>query len=185
MALIDSLRPYMERVNAYVDPIEGTGQPAMRISGVDCSDRAAFHHQARKCTITLNRRISPTVDPATALAELQAIIDQYNSTFTNNPARIELLRDLAPAITPEDHPVVEGLAQAVRKVMGREPSVVGLPSSVGISALLHRIPIPTVLFGYGYVNLHHAIDEHIEAEAVVKTAKVYAVALMEWLGVAE
>ena len=44
--------------------------------------------------------------------------------------------------------------------------------------------MPTVLFGYGLVNMHHAIDEHIECDAVVKTAKVYAVALMRWLGVA-
>lgn len=185
LALVEALRPYMDKVNAYVDPIEGTGQPAMRISGIDCSERAAFHHQARNCTITLNRRISPTVEPETALAELQAIVESHNAIYSNNRARIELVRDLAPAVTPEDHPVVTGLARAVRAVMDREPSIVGLPSSVGISALLHRIPIPTVLFGYGYVNLHHAIDEHIDSDALVNTAKVYAAALMEWLGVAE
>jgi succinyl-diaminopimelate desuccinylase len=185
LALLDSLRPYMDKVNSYVDPIEGTGQPAMRVSGIDCAHRAAHHHQARQCTIVLNRRISPTVDPEIALAELKGLIERHNAIYRNNPARLELTRNLAPAVTGEDHPVVTGLAGAVRKVMGREASVVGLPSSVGISALLDRIPIPTVLFGYGYLNLHHAIDEHIESEALVDTAKVYAVALMEWLGVAE
>jgi succinyl-diaminopimelate desuccinylase len=183
LELIASLEPFMERVNSFVDPLEGTGQPAMRISGIDCSRRAAFHHQARSCTITLNRRISPSVDPEGALAEIEEIIDRHNRLYPSNTATIELTRNLAPAVTPEDHPVVTGLADAVRKTLGREPSVVGLPSAVGISTLLNRIPIPTVLFGYGYVNLHHAIDEHIECEALVKTAKVYAVALMEWLGV--
>jgi acetylornithine deacetylase/succinyl-diaminopimelate desuccinylase-like protein len=47
-----------------------------------------------------------------------------------------------------------------------------------------RHPIPTVLFGYGILNLHHAIDEQIEVSALVRTAQVYAVALLEWLGVA-
>ena len=79
--------------------------------------------------------------------------------------------------------MVTGLQRAVKDALGREASVVGLASSVGISATLDRLKIPTVLFGYGYVNLHHAIDEHIELEALVKTAKVYALALMEWLGV--
>ncbi len=58
-----------------------------------------------------------------------------------------------------------------------------MPAPVGISSLLAAHPIPTVLFGYGLVNLHHAIDEHIAIEDLVKTAKVYAVAFMEWLGV--
>ncbi len=62
-------------------------------------------------------------------------------------------------------------------------TVAGMPAPVGISSLLAAHPIPTVLFGYGLVNLHHAIDGHIAIEDLVKTAKVYAVAFMEWLGV--
>lgn len=183
LAFIDSVRPYMDRINSFVDPVEGTGQPAMRISGIDCADRAAFHHQARSCTITLNRRIHATVEPEKALAEMRSFVERHNEAFPSNQASLKLVRNVKPAVTPEEHPVVTGLESAVEKTLGKEASVVGLPSPVGISTLLDDFSIPTVLFGYGYVNLHHAIDEHIEIEALIKTAKVYGVALMEWLGV--
>lgn len=44
--------------------------------------------------------------------------------------------------------------------------------------------IPAVLFEFGILNLHHAINERIAPEDVIQTTKVYAVALMELLGVA-
>jgi acetylornithine deacetylase/succinyl-diaminopimelate desuccinylase-like protein len=43
-------------------------------------------------------------------------------------------------------------------------------------------PIPVVTFAYGTLNFHHSIDERIPAGAVVKTAKVYAAALVDYLG---
>lgn len=183
LLLLERLRPVMDAANSFVDPVEGTGQPAMRVSGIDCAPRAAYHHQARWCDVVLNRRVPATVDPEAAKREVLDVVDAFNEEFPDNTATLEVVREIAPAVTPADHPLVTGLQKAIRDAVGREASVVGLASSVGISATLDRLKIPTVLFGYGYVNLHHAIDEHIELEALVKTAKVYALALMEWLGV--
>ncbi len=185
LIFLDTLRPYMERVNATVDPLEGTGQPILRVSAVDCSARSASHHQARAADLYLTRRISPGVDPAVVVEEMNAIVAAHNRDYPSNRATFEVVRSLPPVVTPADHAVVTGLASSVREVMGREPSIVGLPSPVGISTVLAKVPIPTVLFGYGYVNLHHAIDERIAIDALVDTAKVYAAAFMEWLGVAQ
>lgn len=183
LLLLERLKPLMEKVNATVDPLEGSGQPNMRVSGIDCAPRAAFHHQARWCEIVVNRRVAPSVKLEEALGEVEAIVSAHNNAMPNNQAILTIERNLPPAITEADHPVVTGLEEAVRLVTGRKPDVVGLPSAVGISTFLSDHPIPTVLFGYGLVNMHHAIDEHIECDAVVETAKVYAVALMRWLGV--
>lgn len=185
LALIDRMQPLIERVNAYADPVEGSGQPAMRISSIDCGRRASAHHQALTCTVVVNRKIHQSVDPRAALAEMEAVIAAHNDAFPENRATLELIRNLPPAVTPADHPVVTGLARAVRSVTGQEPTVAGMPCPVGISGFLAQRPLPTVLFGYGLVNLHHAHDEHLAVDDLVKTAKVYAAALMEWLGVAE
>lgn len=184
LLFLERLKPLIERVNATVDPVEGSGQPPMRISGIDCAPRAAFHHQARWCEIVINRRIPPSITLDQALQDMQAVIDDHNEAFPENQATLSVSRNLPPAVTAEDHPLVTGLTEAIEDVMGTQPTIVGMPSPVGISTLLANKPIPTVLFGYGLVNMHHAIDEHIECEAVVKTAKVYAIALMKWLGVA-
>lgn len=182
-AFLRRIQPYIDEVNSQVDPVEGTAHPTMRLSGIDTGPRVAFHHQAETCTVVLNRRISPSVDPEAALADLQAFVDKHNEEFPKNPATLRLARDIKAHVTPDDHPVVTGLARAVRQVTGGEPSVVGMPAPVGISEMLSKYPIPTVLFGYGLVNMHHAIDEHIDIEALIKTAKAYAVALIEWLEV--
>lgn len=185
LALLDGLKPLINQVNAYIDPLEGSGQPAMRISGIECAPRRALHHQAPWCDLVINRRIPPSVDRERAAAELQNVIDEHNAAFPDNRARLTVTQDLPPMETPEHHPVVQGLSRAVRSVVGREPVIAGLPAPVGISTLLARHPMPTVLFGYGSLNMHHAIDEYIESDALGKMASVYAVALMEWLGVAE
>jgi acetylornithine deacetylase/succinyl-diaminopimelate desuccinylase-like protein len=183
LALLERLRPLMERVNAATDPVEGTGQPAMRISAIEPGPRAAAHHQARSSEMVVNRRISPGADSKAALAEIQAVAAAHTRDHPENPAAVTLERNLPPAVTPEDHPVVSGVCRAIRSVLGEVPTIAGMPAPVGISGFLVAHPIPTVLFGYGLVNLHHAIDEHIAIEDLVKTAQVYAVALMEWLGV--
>jgi acetylornithine deacetylase len=185
LLFIKRLEPLMDRVNAYDCPIEGKGQPPMKISGIDCAPRNAFHHQALWAEVTVNRRIAASLNADEALAEMRALIDAHNAEYPENQAELRLERETKVAYTPPDHPLVTGLSSAVEQVMGRKANVAGLPSSVGISTLLGLHQIPTVLFGYGLVNLHHAVDEHIRLEDVVNTTKVYAVALMEWLGVAE
>lgn len=185
LLFIKRLEPLMEQANAYVCPIEGSGQPAMKISGIDCAPRKAFHHQALWADVSLNRRIPASLDAAGALAELQAFVAAHNAEYPENQAELFLERETKVSVTPADHPLVTGLAKAVKQVTGRDANVAGCPSSVGISNLLGRHPIPTVLFGYGLLNLHHAVDEHIVVEDIVNTAKVYAVALLEWLGVAQ
>jgi acetylornithine deacetylase/succinyl-diaminopimelate desuccinylase-like protein len=184
LLLLDQLRPLLQRVNEEPSEGEAGGHPRMRISGIDSGPRAALHHQARTCDITINRRLPPGTDPEAAVAELQAVVDAHCRAHPENPAELEVLRSLPPFTVAPDHPLVEDLVRAVRAVTGEEPAVVGVPASVGISELLVRHPIPTVLFGYGVLNLHHAIDEHISTGALVRTAQVYAVAFAEWLGVA-
>ncbi len=185
LLFLKRLEPLMERVNAYVCPIEGKGQPPMKISAIDGSPRKAFHHQALWADMVINRRIPASGNAEQALAEMQALVDEHNAAYPGNRAELFLERDTKVAVTEADHPLVTGLASAVKQVTGREANVCGCPAPVGISTLLGRHSIPTVLFGYGLLALHHAVDEHIKVDDIVDTAKVYAVALTEWLGVAE
>ena len=185
LPLLDRLRALAARVNGETVPLEGTGQPAMRIAGIDTSGRRSFHHQGREASIVLTRRIPAGTDPDAAIAELRAIIDEHNAACPDNPAAFELVRSIAPHETPADHRLVDAFVRSVRRVTGREATVTGLPAPVGINALLAHTPLPTVLFGYGYLNMHHAPDEHIEEAALVAMAQTYAVALIEVLGVVE
>ena len=184
LPLLDRLRELAQRVNAEVVPLEGSGQPRMRISAVDAGTRTAFHHQARSCDIVLTRRIPAGTDPEAALAELRTLVDEHTASYPDNPATLTLEREIPPHETPADHPVVRAFTRAVEQVTGRTPTVTGLPAPVGISALLRHRHLPTVLFGYGHLNQHHAPNEHISEAALLDMAKTYAVAIVNCLGVA-
>ncbi len=182
LPLADRIRDLAERVNARTIPLEGSGQPRMRIAAIETGDRAAFHHQARSCDLIVNRRIAAGEDPDAALRELQEVLDAHAAAYPDNPARYVVEREIRPHETPSDHPLIDAFAAAVRRVTGRDANVAGLPAPVGISALLQHVDVPTVLFGYGHLNQHHAPNEHIDESALLDMAKTYAVAIADVLG---
>ncbi|HEY8417619.1 MAG TPA: M20 family metallopeptidase [Limnochordales bacterium] len=182
LRLLDLLRPLMDRLNAYVCPVEGRGQPLLRVTAIESSGRGASHHQARECTIHLSRRVpvSHTLDQARA--EIHEVVELFRRQYPEHAVEVEETDVTEPYECPEDAPIVQGFARAVRRALGEEPNVTGLPSPVGLSALLNRIKLPAVVFGYGIVQLHHAIDEHIAVRDLMRMTRVYAAGLVEVLG---
>lgn len=182
LKLLDLLRPLMDRLNAYVCPVEGRGQPLLRVTGIESSARAASHHQALECTIHLSRRVpvSHTLDQARA--EIREVVETFRRLYPEHEVELEETSVTAPYECPEDAPIVQGFARAVRRALGEEPNVTGLPSPVGLSQLLNRIQLPAIVFGYGIVQLHHAIDEHIAVTDLMRMTRVYAAGLVEVLG---
>jgi len=178
------IQEYMAGVNAYVDPVVGTGKPPMRLMNVRTGQRAA-NRPADVVELYVNRRIDPSVDPRRAFAELHALCDELSDPGNGLDVSVELLREVPSNEVPAEHPLVGALADAIRETQGEVPTIAGIPAATGISQMLAIQPVPVVTFAYGTLNFHHSIDERIPAEAVVKTAKVYAAALMDYLGVAE
>lgn len=182
LRLIDTLRPLLDRVNAYVCPIEGRGQPLMRITALESAARGASHHQARTCSVVINRRVPASQTLDQARVELQEAVDSFRRAYPEHEVVVEEVAATPPYVCPAEAPIVQAFARAVRRALGEEPNVAGLPSPVGLSQLLARKPLPAVVFGYGLINLHHAVDEHIAVTDLMRMTKVYAAGLVELLG---
>ena len=178
------IQAYMTQVNGYVDPVVGTGKPPMRLMNVKTAQRAA-NRPADVVELYINRRIDPTVDPRQAFAELKKLCDDLSDPANDLHVSIELLRELPANEVAADHPLVAALADGIRDTQGEVPTIAGIPAATGISQMISIQKIPVVTFAYGTLNFHHSIDERIPVDAVVKTAKVYAAALLDYLGVAE
>ena len=183
LLFIDRLRPMMDRVNAMEVPLEGHGQPRMRVNAIDCGYRGASHHQAKTAEVIMNRRIPPGHDPKAAVKEMRDAVDTFNRDYPEHNITFEVIADTPPYVLEENSPIIQGIRRAVKKVFGVEPNITGVPSPTGASQFVAKHDIPTVLFGFGVLNFHHAIDERIHVDDLIKTTKVYAVALMELLGV--
>lgn len=181
LRFIDILGPLMERLNAYVCPVEGRGQPLFRITSINSGRQDADHHQSRECTITISRRVPVSQSLQQARAEIAEAAAYFQSIYPQHRIGIEEVSVTAPYECPEDSPIVRGFARAVRRVLNEEPNVTGLPSPVGLSQLLSRIQLPAIVFGYGLVQLHHAVDEHIAISDLMKMTRVYAAGLVEVL----
>jgi acetylornithine deacetylase/succinyl-diaminopimelate desuccinylase-like protein len=98
---------------------------------------------------------------------------------------LSLEQDMEPHGAPRSHPLVQAAVNAVEAARGRKPNVAPMPTPTGIARLLNHQAYPTILFGFGSVNFHHAIDERIRVEDIVDTAKAYALIMLEFLGFVE
>jgi acetylornithine deacetylase/succinyl-diaminopimelate desuccinylase-like protein len=181
MAVAPLLERWAAAVNAEVNPVVGRGKPRARVVNVRTDLRAA-HRAAEVCEVDITRRIDPGEDADAAFAELAALVA---------PHRLERTAHLPWHETPAEPAGTDAggrawmgwAAAAACLAVSEEPArVTGLPAPVGLSQLLAERPMPAVLFAFGSVNYHHALDERVPVAAAGMTARAYAQILRGYLG---
>jgi acetylornithine deacetylase len=82
----------------------------------------------------------------------------------------------------EDHPVVKSCITSAKNILGYEPQKVGEPFGTESSFYVNRLNIPTISsFGPGFIKLAHGPDEYVDLEAIIDSAKIYALAALDFL----
>jgi len=82
----------------------------------------------------------------------------------------------------EDHPVVKSCITSAKNILGYEPEKVGEPFCTESSFYVNRLNIPTISsFGPGFIKLAHGPDEYVDLEAIIDSAKIYALASLDFL----
>ena len=101
--------------------------------------------------------------------------DKFLSTF---PLRLEVTGGrFGSSEIGSDHALPLGLANAARRVTGRQPSSIGVPYGADMRLFINEGDTPCVMYGPGDVRRAHAADEHVPLEEVVTCSQVLA----EWL----
>ncbi len=172
LALAPALERWAAAVNATVNPVVGRGKPRARVLNLRTDLRAA-HRSAEVCEVDIARRIDPGEDADAAYAELAALVAPHTLVRTSHLPWHE---------TPAEHALVQAAAAACLHVSGEPARVTGLPAPVGLSQLLAERPMPAILFAFGSVNYHHALDERVPVTAPDMTARAYAEILRAYLG---
>ena len=94
------------------------------------------------------------------------------------PLRLEITGGrFGSAEIASDHALPLGLANAARRVTGRQPSSIGVPYGADMRLFINEGKTPCVMYGPGDVRHAHAADEHVPLEEVVTCSRVLA----EWL----
>lgn len=136
------------------------------------------------CTLIVDRRLTLGETETKVLAEIQGAIiregiraemgvaECHCTSYTGFESKVP---QRYPAwVLPEDHPLVQATAWAVRQVTGERPTIGRYNFSTDGAYTMGIAGIPTVGFGPGEEGQAHAADEHIRLADCITAAHVYA-----------
>lgn len=86
------------------------------------------------------------------------------------------------AAIPADHALVQCLGAAFQAGAGRPAKVAGFPAGCDLPFLVRYAGVPGVVFGPGHPTVAHSSGEHIQIADLQTTARVLALAALDWCG---
>jgi succinyl-diaminopimelate desuccinylase len=129
------------------------------------------------------------VDIRTTLAQeheavrerLRAILVELAESDPDFRAEIEFIEDRPVVGISQDEPIARISAGAFRDVMGREPVWNGVPGATDGTFLSAWKNIPCLVNGPGPRHLPHQVDEYVEIEELVHSARIYVLSASRFL----
>jgi len=171
----------VEKLNENLAYDEFLGSGSIIVSHISV-DTPSLNAVPDRATITLDRRMTVGETVETVLAELRALphlgdaeveLLHYDETsWTGAQATQE--KYFPTWVLDEDHPLVQGAAQAAAAVLDEPPAISRWHFSTNGVATMGRLGIPSIGFAPGLEELAHTTQEHIKVEDIVKATAVYS-----------
>jgi acetylornithine deacetylase len=124
-----------------------------------------------RCVVTLERRTIPGEDGASALREVEALIEAARGEDPALEASARLLLERPPSQLGADSFVTEAVEKAATEVLRREPEVIGVAYWMDM-ALSNAMGIPTVAFGPSGEGAHADV-EWVDLASLEQCVQVY------------
>lgn len=136
------------------------------------------------CKVEMDRRLLPGETREAAMAEIQALLDEFNETV--EPLKYELFSTgkVAPNInTSPNEPFVQYAQTALQDVTGRPQELTGyVQTSDGRWFAGDGFPI--IIFGPSDPVVGHATDEHVTVDQLVEATRFLTLFALRWLNYA-
>jgi succinyl-diaminopimelate desuccinylase len=94
---------------------------------------------------------------------------------------VDILTDRPCTLTDRNDPLVAAADWATREISGTEPIYAGVPGATDGTFLWALKNIPIVTMGAGDRQVPHQIDEWVDLDQLIETAKIYALAALHYL----
>jgi succinyl-diaminopimelate desuccinylase len=94
---------------------------------------------------------------------------------------LEILTDRPCTLTDRNDPVVQAADWATRRMSNQEPTYAGVPGATDGTFLWALKNIPIVTMGAGDRQVPHQVDEWVDLDQLVETAKIYALIALHYL----
>ena len=130
-----------------------------------------------RCSFAIDRRMIPGETSESVRQEVEEVLRENLSEGISADVCVTHEGWDPYALDPES-PLVKGLSQAVREVVGETPKLKGKAGCTDASHLFHKAQIPSVCFGPGLEDTAHTANERVALEKVVQAARIYACAAL-------
>jgi len=144
------------------------------------------------CTIEYSIWYPPHESPESVTREVEEYVRaaaQLDPWLKENPPVLEWKLNWPASNVPVEHPITQAVALAHRQAAEGQTRFDPEPSFQGFAAVcdasfLNIEGIPAVTYGPGSLLVAHAVNEYVEIEEVIQATKTFAIAAMDWCGVA-
>lgn len=141
-----------------------------------------FNVMTGEAQVTVDARTIPGQDHGEILATLEGIAARVREADPRVRIALEVVEDRPWTETPADDPIVRAVERAYRAVLAREPRYGGVPGSTDGTFLRSWARMPIVTIGPGKREIPHQADEYVEISELVDAARLYAAAIVYFLG---
>lgn len=123
------------------------------------------------CGFSVDRRLVVEENVENAIMEVERLLEELNKR-TGIRAEVEVLDASNPAYTRKDAEVVQALAEAINKVVGKEPRLVVCAGGLDLKYYAEK-GIPAIAYGPGMPGTAHRPDEYVLIEHLERVIEVY------------
>ncbi|MGQ0548964.1 MAG: M20 family metallopeptidase [Armatimonadota bacterium] len=141
-----------------------------------------FNVMAGEAQVTVDVRTIPGQDHVEICAALQGAADRIRAADPRAQIAVDIIEDRPWTETPATDPIVRAVERAYRAVTGREPRHGGVPGATDGTFLHAWAGVPIVTIGPGSRTIPHQADECVEVGELVEAARLYAAAIVYFLG---
>jgi succinyl-diaminopimelate desuccinylase len=134
-----------------------------------------------QCDAFLDIRSLPSIEHAALIGRIRALMEAVQAERPHSRFDLEVIDDRPATAIAVDHPLVQAVASAHRKIYGRAPALGGVPGSTDGTILARDRGVPIVVYGPGEKRIAHQPDEFVALDEVIRAAQVYIVAALDFL----
>lgn len=110
-------------------------------------------------------------------------LEEQDGWFKHHPIELEWYgAQWLPNSLDEDHELVRSIEASYEKITNHKAKKEASPWGTDGGMLFHAGQIPTIVFGPGETKIAHHTNEYIEIEAMLASAKIISLFLIDWCG---
>jgi len=138
---------------------------------------------ADRCEAIFDRRFLIEEGLETTREQIRAVVDAVEAEEQGCSLEVEELMVVLPTLTPSDSPLVRSLETSIRKVLGRDATLVASPGTYDHKHVARIAGVEDcVAYGPGRLEQAHQPDEWCSVDDLTDAARVLALTLVDLLG---